>query len=179
MGSATAKEGNVKEILLATTVAALLVASRSYAQQLTTTKDQLVGTWKVETLEATSGDKVTHPLGEHPAGYVTMTPERMWLLFVDSTRQTPAAPAMTDAEAAAMMKTQVAWTGKYSTDEQTADGVEVTAHVDTSSSQTITGHDRVYFMRANGNKLTVKSPGVVVPMTGALSIVEFELVKSD
>jgi hypothetical protein len=60
----------------------------------------------------------------------------------------------------------VAWTGKYSTAEQTSDRIKVTAHVDTASSQAITGNDRVYFMRVDGDKLTVKSPGVVVPVTG-------------
>jgi hypothetical protein len=87
----------------------------------------------------------------------------MWVLFVDSTRKAPAAPALTDPEAVAMMKTHVAWTGKYSTGEQTEDGIKVTAHVDGSSSQTITGHDRVYFMRVVGNKLSVKSAGVLPP----------------
>jgi hypothetical protein len=37
----------------------------------------------------------------------------------------------------------------------------------------------VYFMRFDGNKLSVKSPGVVVPMTGAISAVEIEVVKSE
>ena len=60
----------------------------------------------------------------------------------------------------------MAWTGKYSTAEQTSDRIKVTAHVDTASSQAITGNDRVYFMRVDGDKLTVKSPGVVVPVTG-------------
>jgi hypothetical protein len=45
--------------------------------------------------------------------------------------------------------------------------------------QAIFGTDRVYFMRVNGDKLMVKSPGVIVPMTGATSVVEFELVKAD
>jgi hypothetical protein len=34
-------------------------------------------------------------------------------------------------------------------------------------------------MRINDKKLMVKSPSVVVPMTGATSVVEFELVKAD
>ena len=55
----------------------------------------------------------------------------------------------------------------------------MTAHVDTVSSQAITGNDRVYFMRVEGNKLNVKSPGVIVPMTGKKSVVEFDLVKAD
>jgi len=96
----------------------LLVVSSSHAQQATT-KDQLLGTWKVVTLTATSGEKVSHPLGEQVAGYVSFTPDRMWLLFVDAMRKAPAAAALTDAEAVAMMKSHVAWTGPYSTAEQT------------------------------------------------------------
>jgi hypothetical protein len=115
------------KILPAGAVVALLVTSvPSYAQHATT-KDQLIGTWKVETLKATAGDKVSYPLGERPTGYVTMTPERVWLLFVDSTRKAPAAATLTDAEAIAMMKSHVAWTGNYSMAEQTSDGINVTA----------------------------------------------------
>jgi hypothetical protein len=32
-------------------------------------------------------------------------------------------------------------------------------------------------MGVDANKLSVKSPGVVIPMTAAVSVVEFELVK--
>ena len=112
-------------------------------------------------------------------GYVTIPPTRFWLLFVDATRKAPAAPALTDAEAIAMMKTQVAWTGKYTTAEQTPEGIKLTAYVDAASSQAIFDTDRVYLIRVNGNKMMVKSPGVIVPMTGQTSVVEFELVKSD
>jgi hypothetical protein len=99
-------------------------------------------------------------------------------LFVDATRKAPAAPTLTDAEAIAMMKTQVAWTGKYTTAEQTAEGIKLTAHVDAASSQAIFDTDRVYFIRVDGDKMIVKGT-VIVPMTGQKSIVEFELVKSD
>jgi hypothetical protein len=157
----------------------LLAASAPTNARQATTKDQLIGTWKVETLKATTAGKVSYPLGERPTGYVTITAERIWLLFVDSRRKAPAAAKLTDAEAVAMMKSQLAWTGKYSTGSNTPEGIKVTAHVDTASSQAITGNDRVYFMRLDGSKLTVKSPGVVVPMTGAISVVEFELVKSE
>ena len=168
----------MKKILLATIFAVAAASGPSQAQQ-TITKDQLIGSWKVVNLKATTGDKVTHPLGEQVAGYVTITPTRFWLLFVDATRKAPAAPALTDAEAIAMMKTQVAWTGKYTTAEQTEEGIKLTAHVDAASSQAIFDTDRVYFIRVDGDKMIVKSPGVIVPMTGATSIVEFELVKAD
>src|SRR3954465_2129414 len=95
------------------------------AQQ--TMKVQLVVSWSVTSLKATSEGQVSYPLGEKPAGYVTMTPTRMWLLFVDTTRKPPAGPNLSEAEAAAMMKTHVAWTGEYAVGEQTSEGLKITA----------------------------------------------------
>jgi hypothetical protein len=169
---------NVFSLSLITALGLALLPATLMAQQATT-KDQLIGSWKVLNLKATTGDRVAFPLGEQVAGYVTITPTRVWLLFVDATRKAPAAPALTDAESVAMMKTQVAWTGKYTTAEQTAEGIKLTARVDAASSQAIFDTDRVYLIRVDGNKMMVKSPGVIVPMTGATSVVEFDLVKAD
>jgi hypothetical protein len=100
----------MNKTLLAAGAAALFATSTLISAQQVTTQQQLVGTWKVLTLKTTSGGKVSMPLGEHPAGYVSVTPTRIWLLFVDSTRKAPAAPTLTDAEAIAAMKSSVAWT---------------------------------------------------------------------
>jgi len=169
----------MKNMMLVTVAAACVgVATPSIGQQATT-KAELFGSWKVLSLKATTGNNVAYPLGDQVAGYVTITADRIWLLFVDSKRKAPALAALTDSESVAMMKSQVAWTGKYSTFEQTSDGLKLTARVDAASSEAINNTDRVYFMRVNGNKLLVKSPGVIVPMTGATSVVEFEMVKAD
>jgi Lipocalin-like domain len=109
--------------------------------QQATTKEQLIGSWKVLSLKATTGNNIAYPLGEKVAGYVTITSDRIWLLFVDSTRKTPATPALTDAEAIGMMKSQVAWTGKYAVGEQTPDGIRLTAPVDAASSEAINNTD--------------------------------------
>jgi hypothetical protein len=167
----------MRKIPFVVTAISLVVATGIAYAQKATTKDQLLGTWKVVVLKATSGNKVIYPLGERPDGYVSITPDRIWLLFVDSTRKAPIAAALTDAEAISMMKSHVAWTGKYTIAEQTPDGLKLTAHVDVASSQAITGNERVYFMRVDGDKLTMKSPGVIVPMTGATSVVEILLTK--
>jgi hypothetical protein len=168
----------MSKVLLAIAAFALAsAAGPSYAQQATT-RDQLIGSWKVLSLKATTGDKVSYPLGERVAGYVTVTPTRFWLLFVDGTRKAPATATLTDAEAIAMMKTQVAWTGKYTIGEQTTEGIKLTARVDAASSQAIFDTDRVYFIRVDNDKMKVTGK-VVVPMTGAISVVEFELVKAD
>ena len=47
----------MKKILLATITAVTVAVGPSHAQQ-TTTKDQLIGSWKVLYLKATTGDKV-------------------------------------------------------------------------------------------------------------------------
>src|SRR3954454_5205374 len=143
----------MKKTLFATVIAMTIAAGPSHAQQATT-KDQLIGSWKVLSLKATTGEKVAYPLGEQVAGYVTITPTRFWLLFVDSTRKAPAAPTLTDAEAVTMMKSQVAWTGKYVTGEQTAEGIKLTAHVDAASSQAIFDTDRIYFVQVHDQKMT-------------------------
>jgi hypothetical protein len=41
------------------------------------------------------------------------------------------------------------------------------------------GKERVYFTRVTGNKMTMKSAPLIVPMTGATSVVDIELVKAD
>jgi predicted regulator of Ras-like GTPase activity (Roadblock/LC7/MglB family) len=166
------------KIVTAAAISFVAMAAASYGQQATT-KDQIVGSWKVLSLKATTGSNVSYPLGDKVAGYVTITSDRIWLLFVDTTRKAPATPSLTDAESVAAMKSHVSWTGKYATGEQTADGIKLTSRVDAASSEAINNTDRVYFIRANGNRLLFKSPGVIVPMTGATSVVEFEMVKAD
>jgi hypothetical protein len=168
----------MKNPIFAGVAVALIAASMPADAQQAPNKEQILGTWTVDTLKATSGSQITYPLGDHPAGFVTMTAERIWLLFVDSSRKAPASPTLTDAEAIAMMKSQVAWTGKYTVGEETSAGIKITAHVDAASSQAIVGNDRVYFVRVEGNKITFKSPGVIVPMTGKPSVVEFEMTRS-
>ena len=168
----------MKKTLLATIMVVTVAAGPSHAQQAPN-KDQLIGSWKVLNLKATTGDKVTYPLGQQVAGFVTITTDRIWLLFVDATRKPPAAPSLTDAESIAAMKSHVSWTGKYVTGEQTPDGIKLTSRVDAASSEAITNTDRVYFIRATGDRLLFKSPGVIVPMTGATSVVEFDMVKAN
>jgi hypothetical protein len=169
----------MNRILKAAAMSVLVAASvPSHAQQVTT-QDQIIGTWKVVSLKGLTAGLVKFPLGEQPQGYVTITPRRMWLLFVDSKRAAPAAAALNDAEAVAAMKTSVAWTGRYTIGDQSPDGLKATARVDTASSPALPGTDRVYLMKVEGNKLTMKSPGVIEPMTGVTSALVIELVKAD
>jgi hypothetical protein len=172
--------------LLSTSVLAAIVAfgtiavsAPSQAQQAMT-EGALVGAWQLISFKATAGDQVSYPLGERPGGYVGFGPTRFWVMLMDSTRKAPATAAMTDAEAVSLMKSHAAYTGKYDVDPaQTTDGIKITIHVDAASNQALTGTKRVLYTRVDGNKLTLKSPAIVVPTSGLTSVVQLEFVKAD
>ena len=63
-------------VAIATVAIALVGAAVPSDAQQATTKDQFVGTWKVDVLKTTVGDKVSIPLGDWPSGYVTLTADR-------------------------------------------------------------------------------------------------------
>lgn len=143
------------------------------------TKDELLGTWQIMSFKAVADDKTSYPLGEHPNGYIGFSPSRFWTMLVDSTRKLPVATSLTDAEAVSLMRSSAAYTGKYDADPvQTADGIKISIHVDTASNQSWVGTDRIFFMRIDGNRLSLKSPSVVIP-SGATSVVRLEFVKAD
>jgi hypothetical protein len=74
---------NIIGLSLMTALGLALLPVTSGAQQATT-KEQLIGSWKVLSLKATTNGRVSYPLGEQVGGYVTITPTRFWLLFVDA-----------------------------------------------------------------------------------------------
>ena len=86
----------------------------------------------------------------------------------------------TDAESISLMKSHVAYTGKYDVDSaQTPDGTKITIHVDAASNQAFTGSNRIFYARIDGNKLRLKLPALVVGTSGVTSIVELEYVKAE
>ena len=86
------------KILTTSALAAILsIAAPALSQaQETMTKEKLVGPWQLVSFKATAGDKVSYPLGEHPGGYIEITPTRYWVMLVDPARKPPAATTPTD-----------------------------------------------------------------------------------
>jgi hypothetical protein len=163
-------------VAFGTTVAG---SAPSEAQE-TTNKEKLVGPWQLVSFKATVGDKVSYPLGEHPVGYIEITPTRYWVMAIDPARKAPAATTPTDAESISLMRSHVAYVGKYDVDPaQTPDGIKITIHVDAASNQALTGSNRVLYARIDGNKMKMKSPVLVVGTSGVTSVVELEYVKAE
>ncbi len=144
------------------------------------TPDRVLGTWKVVSFTATASDKVSFPLGEHPAGFIGFAANRFWVMLVDSGRKAPAAAALTDAEAGALMGSSAAYTGVFTIDPTAGpDGSKITIHVDAASNQALTGTNRVFFMHFDGTTLTLTSPAALVPVTGQTSVVKLDFVRAD
>lgn len=153
------------------------VAAQAQSQM---TRDKLLGTWRLVSWKTTTNGHVAYPLGDHPGGFAEYTPKRVFFMLVDPNRKAPALATLTDAEAGSLMKSSVAYTGKYDVDPvQTPDGVKVTIHVDAAASEAINGTERVFFERVDGNEMIVKSPLALVPTTGLKSAVELHFVRAE
>ena len=168
----------ITNVLVATVVlGAISVPCRAQHEM---TKHELVGTWRLVSFKAITGSQISYPLGEHPGGVVGYTPSRFWLMLIDTDRKAPIAATLTDGEAASLMKSHIAYTGKYDADPaQTSDGIKIVVHVDSASNQAIIGTDRAWFARVDGNKLTVKSQAIFIPTSGLTSSVQLEYLKVD
>ena len=135
------------------------------------TKQELLGDWRILIFEAITGDRVSYPLGQRPAGYIGFSPTRFWVMLVDSDRKQPGSAARSDAEAIALMRSSAAYTGRYEVEETLAAAeVKVTIHVDAASNEALVKSDRVFSMRIDGQRLKLKSPAVIIP-SGATSVV--------
>jgi len=114
------------------------------------TKHELLGNWRILSFEAITGDRVSYPLGERPAGYIGFSLTRFWVMLVDSDRKRPSSAALSDAEAIRLMRSSTAYTGRYEVDETpTAAGVKVTIYVDAASNEAFVDTDR-HLLHARG-----------------------------
>jgi hypothetical protein len=114
------------------------------------TARQLAGSWKLNswTIQIIGGE-VTEPFGPNPKGRVVFTPDGfVTFLIVAANRK----PGFSDADSAALLKTLMAYTGKF-----TIDGDKFTTKVDISWSELFTGTDQVRFVKLEGDKLTIRT----------------------
>jgi len=111
---------------------------------------QLAGSWKLKswTIQIIGGD-VTEPFGPNPKGRAVFTPDEYVAFVIAAANRKPAA---NDEESAALLKTLMAYTGKF-----TIDGDKFTTKVDISWNELFTGQDQVRFFKLEGDKLTIRT----------------------
>jgi hypothetical protein len=114
------------------------------------TARQLVGSWKLSswTIQIIGGE-VTEPFGPNPKGRAVFTPDEYAAFVIVAANRKPAA---NDADSAVLLKTLMAYTGKF-----TIDGDKFTTKVDISWNELLTGQDQVRFFKLEGDKLTIRT----------------------
>jgi hypothetical protein len=127
--------------------------------------DSVVGTWKlVSWVEEETESKAQHKnFGDNPIGVLTYTADgRMSIIFADPKRTAPASPKATDAEAAQLYRSMVAYAGSYR-----LEGNKVFVKVDVSWNRVWDGQDRPpTTVEIKGERLTYKTAPFVSPFLG-------------
>jgi len=130
--------------------------------------DSVVGSWRlVSWVQEDIESKAVHTVfGDNPVGVITYTSDgHMSGIVADPKRKPAAGPVATDAEAADLYRTMVAYSGTYS-----IDGNKVIHKVEVSWNQAWNGTDQVRFIEIKDNHLTIKTAPMVSPVGGKQSV---------
>ena len=142
---------------LAKLALAMLAVAVSGVMTKAQSAESIVGTWRlVSWIEEETESKAVHKnFGDNPLGFATYTSDgHMMIMITDPSRKRAADPKATDAEAAQLYRTMLAYAGRY-----TLEGDKITHHVDISWNQ-LNG-DLQRFIEVKNNQLTIKSPPFV------------------
>jgi hypothetical protein len=152
----------VKMGLAALTVA--IAAAWSSAQA----GESVVGSWRLLSWvqEDVESKVVQTVFGDNPVGVITYTSDGHMSVFIaNPKRRAAGGPFVTDAEAADLYRTMVAYSGTYS-----VDGNEVIHKVEVSWNEAWNGTDQHRFIEVKDNRLTIKTPTMVSQISGKTSI---------
>jgi hypothetical protein len=113
------------------------------------TARQLAGSWKLTswTIQVI-GEEATEPFPNPKGRAVFASDGYVVFVIVGANRK----PAANDGESAALLKTLLAYTGKF-----TIDGDKFTTKVDISGNELLTGQEQVRYFKLDGDKLSIRT----------------------
>jgi hypothetical protein len=114
------------------------------------TAKQLIGSWRLTSwvIQIIGGER-TEPLGANPKGRALFSPDGHVAFVIAAANRKP---ATNDAESAALLKTLMVYTGKFTIEDD-----KFTTKVDISWNELLTGQDQVRFFKLEGDKLTIRT----------------------
>jgi len=133
---------------------AFVLAACCYLQPGFATADeaakQLVGSWRLTSwVIQIVGGEASEPFGPNPKGRALITSDGyVAFIIVGANRK----PASNNDESAALLKSLLAYTGKF-----TIDGDKFTTHVDMSWNELLTGTAQPRFFKLEGDKLSLRT----------------------
>jgi len=115
---------------------------------------QLAGSWKLSswTIQVIGGE-ATEPFGPNPKGRAVFASDGYVVFFIVGANRKP---AVNEAESATLLKTLLAYSGKF-----TIDGDKFTTRVDMSGNELFTGQEQVRYFKLDGDKLSIRTPAQI------------------
>jgi hypothetical protein len=111
---------------------------------------QLVGSWRLTSwVIQVVGGEATQPFGPNPKGRALFTPDGFSAFMIAKPDRKP---ATSDADSAALLKSLMVYTGKF-----TIDGNKLTTNVDLSWNEILTGTAQVRFFKLEGERLSIRT----------------------
>jgi hypothetical protein len=160
----------MKRSVLSIAMALLTLSHLSAQSEGKSAEQAIIGTWKLVSYvreDVSSGAK-SDVMGAHPSGYINYGPDgRMIVIIVGSDRKKPVGAVATPDEAAALIRSMLAYAGTYTIDKKAA---TVTHHIDVSWDQTRTGTDHVRTFRLEAKRLTLTTESSRDPASGQDSV---------
>jgi lipocalin-like protein len=112
---------------------------------------QLVGTWKLVSWKVQYvGEEAKEPFGGKAKGRLIVAPDGYWSALITRAERKP---ATNDAERARLLRTMVAYSGKF-----TIAGDKITTAIDLSWNEVSSGKNQERFFKMEGDKLVISSP---------------------
>jgi Lipocalin-like domain len=130
----------------------LLLSSSALADDA----DKLLGNWRLVSFftEDIQTKQRTNSYGEHPNGFIGLTPGRFYAFVTAESRNAPQTPE----EQAASYRTIIAYTGKWR-----LDGEKFITKVDVAWNPGWVGTDQIRFWRLEGDKLFITTAPIPIP----------------
>jgi len=157
-------------VLVLVTVLALPFCVSAQHDNPTSIPHEFLGTWKLVSYvrEAIPSGAQSDVMGPHPQGYINYGLDgRMIVMIVGSNRTKPAASVAAPTEAAALLKSMLAYAGTFAVD---TNAKTVTHHVEISWDESRTGTDQVRRFTLEGNTLKLTTDPSPDPATGEKTI---------
>lgn len=131
-------------------ISAVLAGYPAYADQ--DPAKPLYGVWRLTAFQTQVVGEATprESFGPHPFGYAIFTPEHRVMFYLSKPDRKP---ATNDAEAAALLHSMIAYTGRYR-----LEGDKFITVVDGAWSEILKAHEQVRYYSIAGDKLSIRTP---------------------
>lgn len=136
----------------------------------------IVGTWRLLSFSEEEVDTgaVRHPMGERPSALVIYTADgHAATIFTAADRAAPAGPQPTDAEAAQLYRSMVAFAGRYR-----LEGDRLIYYPEITWNEAWNGTTQTRLFEVRGDRLHVKSVPMVSTLTGASMVMTMEWARA-